>query len=371
VAAARRRRRASAIHESSNRDQEEESSDSDQEEDSDQVVNSDQQENRPPSASSSAAYASAEMSSDDSDENTTAIGIITNDPFVPRPNTFSLPQTQQNQHASHPQYGPRPPYRAAQRHSYPANPQQHSPFNAIAPSHNVDHDAALRASLSTLLSYANAARSLPKGDRTATSITQRPQIGGNRIEVATLGLVPESVALGVREDVLQHRTEPDVSIDQKKTKQKAEGDQRSTSKERTATRHRSRSRERSSKKTAPSKRTTTMVTSSPMNMEAVSPTLLTWIVGAGMIVLVSAISFSAGYVVGREAGTPPPTASGGSAAPTVEEMSESMAAVTSSLTGNVSSGGMRRNLASKATGGVVGQGVMAGLGWGNVVGAAS
>jgi len=35
-------------------------------------------------------------------------------------------------------------------------------------------------------------------------------------------------------------------------------------------------------------------------MDEVSPTLLTWVVGAGMLVLVSAISFSAGYVTGRE-----------------------------------------------------------------------
>jgi hypothetical protein len=37
-------------------------------------------------------------------------------------------------------------------------------------------------------------------------------------------------------------------------------------------------------------------------MEDVSPTLLTWVVSAGVVVLVSAISFSAGYVVGKEAG---------------------------------------------------------------------
>jgi hypothetical protein len=37
-------------------------------------------------------------------------------------------------------------------------------------------------------------------------------------------------------------------------------------------------------------------------MEDISPTLLTWVVGAGVLVLVSAISFSAGYVTGREAG---------------------------------------------------------------------
>jgi hypothetical protein len=37
-------------------------------------------------------------------------------------------------------------------------------------------------------------------------------------------------------------------------------------------------------------------------MDDVSPTLMTWVVSAGVVVLVSAISFSAGYVTGKEAG---------------------------------------------------------------------
>lgn len=37
-------------------------------------------------------------------------------------------------------------------------------------------------------------------------------------------------------------------------------------------------------------------------IEEISPTLLTWVVSAGVVVLVSAIGFSAGYVVGKEAG---------------------------------------------------------------------
>jgi hypothetical protein len=41
---------------------------------------------------------------------------------------------------------------------------------------------------------------------------------------------------------------------------------------------------------------------SPMMIEEISPTLLTWVVSAGVVVLVSAIGFSAGYVVGKEAG---------------------------------------------------------------------
>jgi len=40
----------------------------------------------------------------------------------------------------------------------------------------------------------------------------------------------------------------------------------------------------------------------PTNMEEISPTLFTWAVSAGIVVLVSAISFSAGYVYGKEVG---------------------------------------------------------------------
>jgi len=34
----------------------------------------------------------------------------------------------------------------------------------------------------------------------------------------------------------------------------------------------------------------------------ISPTLLTWVVSAGVVVLVSVVGFGAGYVLGREVG---------------------------------------------------------------------
>jgi hypothetical protein len=37
-------------------------------------------------------------------------------------------------------------------------------------------------------------------------------------------------------------------------------------------------------------------------VDDISPTLLTWVVSASVVVLVSALSFSAGYVVGKETG---------------------------------------------------------------------
>ena len=44
--------------------------------------------------------------------------------------------------------------------------------------------------------------------------------------------------------------------------------------------------------------------------ELVSPTLMTWVVSAGVVVLFSAISFSAGYAMGKEVGRTEVTFSG-------------------------------------------------------------
>lgn len=38
------------------------------------------------------------------------------------------------------------------------------------------------------------------------------------------------------------------------------------------------------------------------SLVGVSPTLMTWVISAGVVVLFSAISFSAGYALGREVG---------------------------------------------------------------------
>jgi hypothetical protein len=43
-------------------------------------------------------------------------------------------------------------------------------------------------------------------------------------------------------------------------------------------------------------------TASPAEETLISPTLLTWVVSAGVVVLVSVVGFGAGYVIGREVG---------------------------------------------------------------------
>ena len=226
---------------------------------------------------------------DDDDENATALGLVTNEPvFTPQPNAFSHPpQSHHTRHTHTPEtrtsYFPAhrtSPHRRPAAHSYPSRARtSHTPYNMLAPSHTTDHDAALRASLSTLLS---CARALPKREGQSIRATS------NQVETSTLRLVPESEitreaappALPSRPAV-RHRTSATSLSSNDKGKRKA-----STSKDRS---HRdSRSKKRRS--------------TSPGREQLISPTLTTWVVSAGVVVLFSAISYSAGYVNGREVG---------------------------------------------------------------------
>lgn len=233
----------------------------------------------------------------DEDENATAIGLPPSEAiFTPQPNIFTHPQFAQSQTQSENNYSTiqRPSRALNQRHSYPAQPQ-HTPYNALAPSYQVDHDEQLRASLSTLLSCAAAARGLPKASGSSPD-TQRRTTLSNRVDTTTLRMVPESEVLGSETATAQ--PPPDTEADSlsmgireptDKGKRKAAAAPgsavRSSSKERRA-----------------SKKMRRTSSTGPSLMEDVSPTLLTWVVSAGVVVLVSAISFSAGYVVGKEAG---------------------------------------------------------------------
>lgn len=224
---------------------------------------------------------------EDDDENATAVNYprSTTRPFEPRPNAFTHPPGSYSHRSSLEQLHPsrRPGARhSAQRHSYP----QHAPYPAISPSYPTDHDEALRASLSTLLSAAAAVRGLPKPGQ---PVPPRPHGVSTRVEPSTLRIVPESVALGDREESMA--TTPSVSspktIDETSAAEKSErkathvGNARSSSKDRRTI--------KKARKTGPM-------------LDEISPTLLTWVVSAGVVVLVSALSFSAGYAVGREAG---------------------------------------------------------------------
>ncbi|KAF2739220.1 hypothetical protein EJ04DRAFT_355452 [Polyplosphaeria fusca] len=224
---------------------------------------------------------------DDDDENATAVNYPRSSskrPFEPRPNAFSHPATNAAVRAeSGTTYEPRRPATrpSVQRHSYP----QHTPHTPYGPVSHADHDEALRASLSTLLSAAAAVRGLPKPGQPRILQAQP----SNRVDPTTLCLVPESVALGedAASDPVSTSGPPSISSPRTLSSNPPEKSKRKDPAVR------SNSKDRRSVKKARK--------ASPL-VEDISPTLLTWVVSAGVVVLVSALTFSAGYVVGKEAG---------------------------------------------------------------------
>ncbi|KAL5361234.1 hypothetical protein BJX96DRAFT_151597 [Aspergillus floccosus] len=257
-----------------------------------------------PQMARSTSTSDAGPSSDD-DDNSTALGMrVSSSPFVPQPNVFSHPPASQHPSWTRPseRHPPQPSevsnssrrtairrnsqasVRSSQRRS-----QQHSPYNMISPSYHADHDAALRASLSTLLSCAAAARGLPKQD------TQPSPPGPSHAQQpAAFRLVPESVAVGdeASDDGAPSAAETTASNRSRRPKPHATATYTPppTSK---VKRRSSSSKDRSSTHSAKKSRRTNAET---------SPTIMTWVISAGVVVLFSAISFSAGYVLGREVG---------------------------------------------------------------------
>jgi len=258
---------------------------------------------------SSASDSVPQESSDD--ENRTAINhpLSHNEVcFTPQPNAFSHPPSSGHvRNASQPvpgSYFPsqRPAQRPATRHSLPSQPDQrsHMPQNILSPSFNAaaHHDEALRASLSTLLSCAAAARGL-KSDPKRPQQAPVTQPRSNRIEPMSFRLVPESAlpvanaAPALQEPTFKPTlrrtststtstsplTAPDHFFHAKESKRKS----RTTLKDRHSVKKPRRS-------------------SSADELGHISPTLLTWVVSAGVVVVLSALSFSAGFSLGKEAG---------------------------------------------------------------------
>lgn len=236
------------------------------------------------SVASSDTMSEREEEDDDDDENATAVNYprSTARQFQPRPNAFSHPSTEHIVRSqSGTVYTPRRPATrpgSQRQHSYP----QHTPYNVISPHHQADHDEALRASLSTLLSAAAAVRGLPKPGQPRTA----PAATSSRVDPTSLRMVPESVALGeITEETSNNSSSRATSSSPSdKSKRKASPAVASV---------RSSSRDRHAAKKA--RKQSALI-------EEISPTLFTWVVSAGVVVLVSALSFSAGYVVGNEAG---------------------------------------------------------------------
>jgi len=246
--------------------------------------------------------------SDDEDENRTAINypITHNDAFTPLPNAFSHPPTGRRRNSNQPMPGsyfpdtrPRLGRRPSTRHSLPiendGRRQSHMAQNPLSPSFNTaaEHEEALRASLSGLLAVAAAARGLSKPD-SKRPVQILPPARSTRMDPTSFRLMPESALPSAAPAQFQEPTfKPTIRrtstnststtserLNEHKRKV-APGQQRNTSRER---------RLKKAKRSASSEDL------------HVTPTLLTWVVSAGVVVFLSALSFSAGYTMGREAG---------------------------------------------------------------------
>jgi hypothetical protein len=227
--------------------------------------------------------------SDDDDENSTALGRRTDagPNFTPQPNAFSHPPSTSAQRHGPSSAGSYFPPHAPSRHTYPSSrfaSRQHSAYN----NHQADHDAALRASLTTLLSIgAAAARGLPKRNQ---------NIGGTTVasnEPLGLRFVPESELMGP-EPAIANTSRP-LSPSTRARSSPSVSSQEAV--------------EKGKRKASPAKPTGEKVRAlKKKRMQAleeeslISPTLLTWVMSAGVVVLVSVVGFGAGYVIGREVG---------------------------------------------------------------------
>ncbi|KAI1202058.1 hypothetical protein F5X97DRAFT_251886 [Nemania serpens] len=224
---------------------------------------------------------------EDADENATALGRPPSEPFRPQPNAFSHPPSHllhrhstssaASQHSRRPSFARRS-YTRADR----------TP-NFASPNYQADNDAALRASLTTLLSCAAAARSLPRdgekelGERVAPVNSSQPVALRFAAESELMGPSPPPAPSRGSTQPARTRAPPSSppaptaseKVKRAATPTPASRPPRATKKKRTV---------------------------ASDDAFLISPTLLTWVVSAGVVVLVSVVGFGAGYVIGREVG---------------------------------------------------------------------
>ncbi|EHY59845.1 hypothetical protein HRR83_008382 [Exophiala dermatitidis] len=206
----------------------------------------------------------------DDDETSTALGVGSlNRVFTPQPNAFSHPPSSQERAIPDSYFPPAPattPLSAAEdrtitQRSYER--QTHPRHRAGRSSYQADHDAALRASLTTLLSCAAAVRPKASGHRPAPARAST--------QPTALRLVPESEL----DTTVRSRQSPSPKHVKRKSRES--------------------SKERHAKKARAAK-------AAVAGDELISPTLASWMISAGVVLVFSAISFSAGYAWGREVG---------------------------------------------------------------------
>lgn len=166
------------------------------------------------------SFASEAASSGEDDDRLTALGPrLASTPFVPQPNVFShAPQYSRSRSYNGPEPSPSLVSNSSQatavRHNSSSTARatrrnsraQHGPYNMISPNYQADHDAALRASLSTLLSLGTAVRGVPKSD--SLQMPTGPPVA----PASSFRLVSESVAMGEDTDEIPPRTRNDSTV---------------------------------------------------------------------------------------------------------------------------------------------------------------
>ncbi len=198
---------------------------------------------------------------DEEDDDRTALGLRpTETVFTPPANAFSHPPTgrrSSDTYFTRPNSTPSSAIRSDRtQRTRPHLQRERTSTSSYQP----DHDAALRASLTTLLSCAAAVR--PKEEKTQG----RQPTTRQTAQPTALRLVPES-------ELERPRPRSPKAVKRRS---------RESSKERQAKKLRTKN--------------------SPINEETLSPTLTAWMISAGVVLVFSAISFSAGYAWGKEVG---------------------------------------------------------------------
>lgn len=235
----------------------------------------------------------SEVESSDDGDNATALGgrVADRPVFRPQPNAFThAPPNPQRSYSTNAAMPPHP-HSGFTRPSFSQRSQtrvHRGGPNFMSPSAREDNDAALRASLTTLLSCAAAARGLPKTKEEAEAQAMARNGVGPSNQPMNLGLVAESELMGER----PAPTSATATSSPRKRSSPARSRSRAEASSNKAQRSSSAGRGAAKKKK----------TAAVVEETYISPTLLTWVVSAGVVVLVSVVGFGAGYVIGREVG---------------------------------------------------------------------
>ncbi|KAJ4164286.1 hypothetical protein LMH87_005963 [Akanthomyces muscarius] len=240
----------------------------------------------------------SEGSDDESDDGDNATTLGRNSDaapvFRPHPNAFTHPPAGLAQRSYSTSSAEQPhPHSSFRRSSYPHRSQARghrgAAPNFMSPSVREDNDAALRASLTTLLSCAAAARGLPKNkEETDAQRTTRTGVAPSN-QPMELRFIPESELAG--EDKQAEEADGPAAAAAARRRRPSSGAVSPKSK-------RSESAGRGGPRAAKKKRTSAVSAEDAL----LSPTVLSWVVSAGVVVLVSVVGFGAGYVIGREVG---------------------------------------------------------------------